>query len=108
MTDTVDTAVKAGARHSRADVNRLKKVKANASEIVEAAIELGADADEIAEAVEEGADAANKALSLSEREQRVYAAFGAAYSHHDEVMPSYAKMPWLMEVYDTYAIVRVW
>ena len=49
---------KTGRRHSAKDQRLLNEVKAGATRIVEAALELGAEADEVQEAVEEAAEAA--------------------------------------------------
>jgi HK97 family phage major capsid protein len=75
MTDEV----KAGARHSRRDKKLLQDVKSSAARIVEAAVELGADEDDVREAVEEGAagkaldvaddDATKREYSMMQREQ---------------------------------------
>lgn len=100
MTDEV----KAGARHSKRDKRLLQDVKSSAARIVEAAVELGADEDDVREAVQDGA--AGKAVSLDQQSEWVRRAIYDATM----VQVAYNEIPvenWVTEVYEDYAILCV-
>lgn len=94
----------AGARHSRKDQELVKRVKADATRIVEAAVELGADAEETTEMNE------TKAVSLLEQYDQVLTAFEQQFRPARDFYDDYAPMaryPWVIEVYEGYVIVKL-
>ena len=127
-------AVKAGARHSRSDMDLINQVRDNAQSILDAAIELGAneqremeedaqeaaqtgDAEDMQEASDEGtapykrdtAPAAAKAspMSLMDQTMAVNRAWDKMYPQPSgmAMLDDGGMMPRIMDVFPTYAIV---
>lgn len=113
--DEQDTAIKRGARHSKRDQEILKGVKKSASEIVKAAIDLGADEDDVEDAMEDAVEnesdegeAPYKSASLVDRASKVHEAWNRMYpqpSLGDHAQATPTTLPYVMDVYDKYAIV---
>lgn len=94
-------ATKKGRRHSARDAQLIQQVKASASDIVEAAVALGADEEEVREAVADGAE--GKALSLEDIAEKVRRAFYRQFASEDDDWAG----PYLMEVYEAYGIASL-